>query len=471
MADERVLMDFRELSAAVGGELHTFGEPGVSGFSSVGIDSRTLAPGALFVALPGESGDGHDFLGAAFSNGAVVAMVERGKLEGALAVAGTAGKSVVAVDNTLRGLQDAARAYLEKFPGLLKIGITGSSGKTTTKEITAAVISAEKSTIASRGNYNSETGLPLSVFEVRPGHEVGVFELGMNRVGEMADLADVLKPDIALVTNVGSSHIGLIGSRRGIAEEKKAIFSRLGENGVALIPEDSEFRDFLAEGVAGRVSFHGEKSLPGFGGSRSLGLDGSEIVWEGQKIALALPGRHNVANALCAIAIAREVPVGVEAIKRGIESVRPMFGRGEITRGRATVIRDCYNSNPESLREAVAFCDEVEWPGRRVYVMGSMLELGDVSRAAHGEMGALLADSKADMVYLFGSETAAAAAVLETRGSVRFLHTCDMDALFREVDCGTEDGDLVLLKGSRGCALERLCPAFEGGRKHVSGNI
>jgi len=148
-----------------------------------------------------------------------------------------------------------------------------------------------------------------------------------------------------------------------------------------------------------------------------------------------------------------------------------MFGRGEITRGRATVIRDCYNSNPESLREAVAFCDEVEWPGRRVYVMGSMLELGDVSRAAHGEMGALLADSKADMVYLFGNETAAAAAVLETRGSVRFFHTCDMDALFREVDCGTEDGDLVLLKGSRGCALERLCPAFEGGRKHVSGNI
>ncbi|MCL2609067.1 MAG: Mur ligase family protein, partial [Treponema sp.] len=216
-----VLMDFHELSVAVGGELYVFRDSGVSGFSSVGIDSRTTVPGSLFVALPGESSDGHDFLEAAFSNGAVIAMVERGKLDAALEIAKAAGKAVVAVGDTLRGLQDAARAYLEKFPGLLKIGITGSSGKTTTKEITAAIISTERNTVASRGNYNSETGLPLSVFEVRPEHEVGVFELGMNRVGEMADLAAVLRPDIALVTNTGSSHIGLIGSRRGIAEEKK----------------------------------------------------------------------------------------------------------------------------------------------------------------------------------------------------------------------------------------------------------
>ena len=471
MTSEFVLMDFHELSVAVGGELYVFRDSGVSGFSSVGIDSRTIVPGSLFVALPGESSDGHDFLEAAFSNGAVIAMVERGKLDAALEIAKAAGKAVVAVGDTLRGLQDAARAYLEKFPGLLKIGITGSSGKTTTKEITAAIISTERNTVASRGNYNSETGLPLSVFEVRPEHEVGVFELGMNRVGEMADLAAVLRPDIALVTNTGSSHIGLIGSRRGIAEEKKAIFSRLGENGLAIIPGDSEFRDFMAEGVAGRVSFHGEKSLPGFGGAKSLGLDGSEIVWEGQKIAFALPGRHNVANALCAIAIACEVPVGIAAIKKGLESVRPMFGRGEVMRGRATVIRDCYNSNPESLEGAVGFCDDVDWPGRRIYVIGSMLELGEISRAAHNCMGRLLANSKADMVYLFGEETASAVAVLEAKGTVKFLHTCDMDELIREVDAGKKDGDLVLLKGSRGCALERLCPIFEGGGGYVSGNI
>jgi len=459
-----MLMGFAELSRAVGGDLHSFGDSADSGFSSVGIDSRTVAEGALFVALPGEICDGHAFVEAAFSKGAAAALVERGKCAALAGTAKAMGKTLIAVDDTLKGLQDAAAAYLGRFQDLVKIGITGSSGKTTTKEIAAAIIGAEKNTIASRGNYNSDTGLPLSVFNVRACHEVGVFEMGMNRKGEMAGLAAVLKPDIALITNIGSAHIGLIGSRQGIAEEKKDIFSRLGEKGVALVPEDSDFRDFLAEGVRGRVSFYGEKSFAEFGGAKGLGLDGSEIVWEGQAMRFALPGRHNLANALSAIAIAREVPVGTEAIRRGLESVQPMFGRGEILRGRATVIRDCYNSNPESLDEAVGFCDGVEWPGRRVYVIGEMLELGDVSRKAHEDAGKLLAESKADVVYLFGEETAATAAVLESRVSKgaaesgpRFFHTRDMDELIRVADAEIREGDMVLLKGSRGCALERLC--------------
>ena len=476
MANDSYLMSLAELSRAAGGDLHSFigggAADGASGFSSVSIDSRAVAEGALFVALPGEAVDGHAFVEAAFSKGAVAALVERGKREALAPVAKAHGKALVAVDDTLKGLQDAAMAYLEKFPGLLKIGITGSSGKTTTKEIAAAIIGAEKCAVASQGNYNSDTGLPLSVFSVRACHEVGVFEMGMNRKGEMAGLAAVLKPDIALITNIGSAHIGILGSRQAIAEEKKAIFSQLGESGVALVPEDSDFRDFLAEGVRGRVSFYGEKSLAEFGGARDLGLDGSEIAWGGEGMPFALPGRHNLANAISAIAIAREVPVGAGAIRRGLGSVKPMFGRGEILRGKATVIRDCYNSNPESLGEAVAFCDSVEWPGRRVYVIGEMLELGETSRKSHEDAGRLLAESKADMVYLFGRETSACAPALESRASGSgFFHTCDMDELARELGSYAREGDLVLLKGSRGCALERLCEIFEGGGAGVSGNI
>jgi UDP-N-acetylmuramoyl-tripeptide--D-alanyl-D-alanine ligase len=180
-------------------------------------------------------------------------------------------------------------------------------------------------------------------------------------------------------------------------------------------------------------------------------LEGSEIVWAGQRIRFALPGKHNLANALAAIAIAKEVPVSAGSIRQGLESARPMFGRGEIIRGRATVIRDCYNASPESVAEALRFCEGLEWQGRRVYVIGEMLELGEDSRQAHEGIGRILVESKADMVFLYGKEAAAAAGE-----SGRFFHTCDMGELSRALDSYIRDGDLILLKGSRGCALERL---------------
>ncbi|MDR1857889.1 MAG: UDP-N-acetylmuramoyl-tripeptide--D-alanyl-D-alanine ligase, partial [Treponema sp.] len=372
-----LLLEFSELSRSLGADLHSCGDGApVVGFSSVSIDSRTVQEGSLFVALVGTVCDGHGFVEAAFKGGAVAALVKRHSIDAfnLLTVARQYGKTLIAVDDTLRGLQDAAKLYLKKFPRLLKIGITGSSGKTTTKEIAAAIIGAEKSVVMNPGNYNSETGLPLAVFAVRDCHEVGVFEMGMNRQGEIADLASVLEPCVALVTNVGTAHIGILGSIEAIAKEKKEIFSHFNEDCVALIPEDSGFRDYLAEGVKGRVSFYGEKSFAEFGGVRGMGLDGSEIIWDGQRIRFALPGRHSLADALAAIAIAREVPVGTAAIRQGLESVSPLFGRGEILRGRATVIRDCYNSNPESLAEALQFCESLDWQGRRVYVIGDMLE-------------------------------------------------------------------------------------------------
>jgi UDP-N-acetylmuramoyl-tripeptide--D-alanyl-D-alanine ligase len=457
-------MDFAGLSRSLGCRHISCGGGQTGGFTSVSIDSRDIQEGALFVALSGTVNDGHRFVEAAFRAGAAGAMVEQARLE-SFRLAETArsmGKDLLVVGDTLRGLQDAAGAYLARFPGLLKIGITGSSGKTTTKEITAAIIGAEKNTVMNRGNLNSETGLPLSVFAVRSGHEAGVFELGMNRKGEIAELAAVLKPNIALITNIGSAHIGILGSKQAIAEEKKNIFSQFTDDCVALIPADDEYAAFLAAGLRGKICFYGADSLPAFAGTCSLGLQGSEIRWAGERIHFALPGRHNLADALAAIAIAGEVPVSPGAVKRGIESITPLFGRGEILRGRTTVIRDCYNSNPESLERAMEFCDSLDWSGRRVYVLGDMLELGANSRAAHREMGRRLAGSRADMAFLYGAECEAAAETLGIKPEIPFFHTRDMDRLSAALDRYVQTGDLVLLKGSRGCLLEQLSDMLTG---------
>jgi len=450
------LMGLSELSLCLGGQLLSFGKnQREAGFSSVTVDSRAAPEGSLFVALSGSNCDGHSFVEAAFKNGAAAAIVERQKLEifKLPEIAGRLGKTLIAVDNSLEGLQKAAGAYLKKFPGLLKIAITGSSGKTTTKEITAKIIGIEKRVKMNPGNFNSEIGLPLSVFNLRPGDEVGVFEMGMNRAGEIAELASVLNPDIALITNIGSSHIGILGSMDAIAKEKKNIFSEFNGNGVALIPADSPYRDYLAQGVRGRVSFYGAGSFAEFGGVRELGIDGSEIIWDGKQVRFALPGKHNLANAFAAIAIAREIPVGSNAVRLGLESVKPLFGRGEIIRGKATVIQDCYNSNPESLAVALEFCESLDWPGRRAYIIGDMLELGADSEKAHEEIGHLLSGSRADMIFLYGKETEAA---VKTLGGRRFFHTCSISDLTAAVDGYIQEGDLVLLKGSRGCALERV---------------
>jgi UDP-N-acetylmuramoyl-tripeptide--D-alanyl-D-alanine ligase len=283
---------------------------------------------------------------------------------------------------------------------------------------------------------------------------VGIFELGMNRRGEIGELARILKPAIALITNIGTAHIGILGSKAAILEEKKAIFSEFTGTELALIPADETCGGELAEGIRGRIFFYGAASYPELGEVRDLGLEGMELIWGGRKVRFGLTGKHNLRNALAAIAIARAIPVGSAAIREGLVSVKPLFGRSEILRGAVTVIRDCYNANPESAAAAISFCDDLEWPGRKLYVIGSMLELGDSSVSAHRAMGALLAASRADRIFLYGAETEETLAALE--GVPGVFHTNAMEALAGELEGCLRPGDLVLLKGSRGCALERL---------------
>jgi UDP-N-acetylmuramoyl-tripeptide--D-alanyl-D-alanine ligase len=452
-----LLMDHRRAARSLGAVLLPAGAEG--GFKSVAVDSRKVQPGALFVALRGLASDGHRFLDQAFKAGAAAALVTRAGMEkagfdGEAAVSG--GAVLIEVDDTLKGLQNLAAAYLEQFPRLLRIGITGSSGKTTTKEIAAKMIGGEKKVIMNEGNLNSETGLPIAAFGVRGCHEVGIFEAGMNRRGEIGELAAVLKPHIALITNIGSAHIGLLGSLENIAAEKKEIFSRFTGKETALIPEDDPFRDYLARDVRGRIVFYGKKSLEASGVTlRDRGLAGTEFNWEGVPAAFGLPGKHNAENAAAAAVLAKSAGIGADAIRAGLAAATSLFGRGEILGGKTTVIRDCYNANPDSMERALAFCDGLEWKGRRVYILGQMLELGEYSRAAHERVGELLAASRADSVLLYGEEMEAAARVLAEKGAACF-YTGEMAELKKEAARTVQAGDLVLLKGSRGCALEEL---------------
>jgi UDP-N-acetylmuramoyl-tripeptide--D-alanyl-D-alanine ligase len=433
-------------------------------FSSVAIDSRAVKNGALFFALTGSSNDGHNFVNSAFNSGASGAVVASSKLEqfDLINTAKKAGKDLIVVENTLKGLQDAARVYLEKFPNLKRVGITGSSGKTTTKEITAAIISCEKNTVMNKGNLNSETGLPLSVFEVRANHEVGVFELGMNRPNEILEITEVLKPNISAITNIGSAHIEYFGSKSKIVDEKKCIFNFLKDGDIALVPENDEYAQELADGVTGKVKFFSMNNFKEFEGSRSLGLEGTEIIWAGEKVHFALPGKHNLDDALAAIAIAKEIPVSDKAIIRGLGSVKPLFGRLEILNGkRTTVIRDCYNANPESTAKSIDFCDSLEWAGRKIYVIADMLELGDCSAIEHEKLGFHLSVSSAKKVFLFGEKIKAAAHCMEEHGKPYF-YSNEINELTDAIDSYVNKGDLVLLKGSRGCALERLTEMLTG---------
>ena len=457
-------MTVDELAKAVSGTILCNYSP-LNGFSSVVTDSRNVLPGSLFVPLMGEFRDGHTFINKALELGSSVIFVDAAHGEGSASLFCTLGKQYsacfIVVQNTLRALQDAALAYLEKFPKLLKIGITGSSGKTTTKEITGAIFARKYRVVMNEGNLNSETGLPLSVFKVRQEHEVGIFELGMNRRGEIAEIARVLSPSLALITNVGTAHIGILGTQQAIAEEKKEIFSNFNSACVGFVPEDDEWKSFLCDTKSGSVRTFGRQSISGFSGAEDRGIDGTLIHYKGLDIRFPLPGPYNLKNALAAIALACHAGIGPDDIKAGIESVQPLFGRAEIIRGDVTIMLDCYNANPDSMESAIDFCKDLSWCGRKVFALGSMLELGEESASAHRRICSCARDANPDLVFLFGQEMVDAGATTDW-GSIPVQFHTDIDKLSEALARAVHAGDFVFIKGSRGMALERVCPALTG---------
>jgi UDP-N-acetylmuramoyl-tripeptide--D-alanyl-D-alanine ligase len=444
------------------------GDPGVA-VRSVVVDSRLVKPGSLFVALPGERSDGHDFIEKALASGAgcILASMDRRAQMESLVTPSTgrpsSGRAFLFVENTLDALQRLAREHRLRHPRARRIGITGSSGKTTTKECVAAILGRCMRIVVSPGNLNSDIGLPLSMFALDESHEAAIFEMGMNRAGEMGELAWIFEPDLALVTTVGTAHIGILGSRDAIAREKKMIFAHFSGSQRGFVPESEDYTAFLAEGVDGRVETFGTASTPGFLSASSLGLRGWQIAWKDRLIHFPLPGRHNLSNALGAVSISLAAGASTDAIVEGLEAVKPLFGRSELVEGEITLVRDCYNANPESIAAALDACDEDPSPARRIYVLGSMLELGSESLKAHQAMGRRAAGSKAGALFFAGSEAEDAAQAAREAGFSGPIHSSPTaHGLSETLRSAVAPGDLVLLKASRGVGLECLVPVLPG---------
>ena len=460
---ECILMYLEELAESTGGKI-IFDFTAMHGFLSVVTDSRNVRPNSLFVPLRGESRDGHLYIEEALKNGACCFFCDYKFLEEkknknhVKALCEKYYACCIAVTDNLKALQAAAKRYLAQFSGLYKVGITGSCGKTTTKEILVSIFSQKYKTVYSEGNLNSETGLPLSVFSVRPEHEVGIFELGMNRKGEIAEITDVLLPNAAIITNIGTAHIGILGSKQAIAEEKKQIFSKFTDGDIGFVSE-CEYTDFLKNVPHGNIFVYSKENLPSIKEVEDKGFNGTKITYKGESILFPLPGRHNMQNVFACIALAEKKGFTSSEIKIGLETVHPLFGRSQIVRGFITCFMDCYNANPESVNEAVEFCNSVKTDGLKHYVLGSMLELGKESAESHKEICRKALTSSADFVYLFGDEFAQAFDDLPEGKSEKPVFVCrteEFDRLESELKENLSGGDFVLLKGSRGLALERL---------------
>ena len=474
MASES-LLSLDEIISAVSGRLYEKDvcKKNVFYFNNVATDSRKVCENTLFVPLIGEKQDGHKYILQSVEKGASVVFASEKSF---LALpenernASAEKAYVIFVDNTLTALQKAAEKYVSKFENLIKIGITGSNGKTTTKEIAVSVFSKKYNVVATEGNFNSETGLPLSVFRIRKEHEVGIFEMGMNRVNEIGEIASVLKPDLALITNIGTAHIGILGSKQNIAAEKQKIFSYFSDNGVGFVPEDDEFADFLCAVKKGTVKRFGLKNQDYITNVSSAGITGTEFEFFGKHVKFNLPGEYNFKNMLGVTALALEAGVGKEEIAAGIEAVKPVYGRSCIKEGKFSIVEDFYNANAESMAESVKFYGKTGISGKKTFILGDMLELGDESKAIHERIGLLACNSGASVIAFVGTEMIyayeAAKKLCDEKKLNLILYSLSetsdesVSAFAEELAAGIENGDLVLIKGSRGMKLERFCPAL-----------
>ena len=450
-------------AALMCGEPAVSSGPGGKEISSVVVDSREVRKGSLFVALEGERSDGHNYIMQAVERGAVCIIADR-KKSGMYKEPEIADRAaVIRTDNPLASLQKLAGAYADRFSSLVRIGITGSSGKTTTKEIMASIFSLSAATVYTKGNLNSEIGLPLSMFSIREEHKYGIFEMGINFKGEMDILAGIYKPEYAVITNIGTAHIGPLGSEKGIAEEKSGIFSYFTDRSMGFLPEKDRNLDYLTSSCGGRYVLFGENQDSLVTGAEDLGIEGWLITCGGEKVKFSLPGRHNLENLYAAVKVAEYFRVDPVVIRRGIEAVSALPGRSRIISSDVTIIEDSYNANGDSLLRAMEYLEGLSWEGRKIAVLGSMKELGELSEEIHAGVGGRVAYMGMDAVFFFGEEMEAAyQAVRDSGSSMSCFYFIDYRKLEEALSDYVKTGDIVLLKGSRSMGLERLVGKLKG---------
>ena len=429
------------------------------------IDSRQVESGYLFVAIPGEKVDGHKFIPDVFAKGAAAVLSEQ-QLED------PAGPYIL-VESTTKALRDLAE-YYRKSLDIKVVGITGSVGKTSTKEMIASVLSEKYRVLKTEGNYNNEIGRPLTIFKIRAEHEVAVLEMGISEFGEMHRLATMANPDICVITNIGLCHLENLKTRDGILKAKTESFAHLKKDGIAILNGDDDKLSTIRQvgdkepvfyGMEEKMEYREDAKKSVYAtGVENLGLYGMQArihTPEGERdVRIPIPGEHNVYNALAATAVGLSLGLSLDQISSGILKAKTIGGRTNLLNtGSMTVIDDCYNANPVSMKASIDVLATAE--GRKIAVLGDMGELGENEKKLHYEVGEYLAKKEIDVLFCAGelSEEIAKAAQKESK-------TCEVyyfktrDALLEQLLPFLKKGDTVLVKASHFMEYPKIVKAL-----------
>lgn len=433
-------------------------------FADVSTDTREQQTGKLFIPLQGPRFDGHSFIAAAVRSGAAGLLIREGEEYRLSKIEGVEALTVISVRDTLAALGDVAHFWRKKF-SIPVVCITGSAGKTTTKEMTAQILGQIKNTLQTEGNFNNLVGLPLTLLRLRAAHEVAILEMGTNVPGEIGRLSRLAAPDVGLITNIGPAHLEGLKSVALVKEEKGELFRQLAESGTAVVNVDDEAVRELAARRSGRLvtyGLHGKAdvaaeeatiSRQGLSFTLSIGSDKG-------KVEMAAAGTHNLMNALAAAAISRALSIPLEVIRRGLQSFKPVPGRMEIIplKNGGFLIDDSYNANPVSVREALMTFQKLRADCRGTVILGDMLELGEQAEAWHEEIGGLLASTGVDRLFLRGAFARMTAAGAQKKGlsPARIFFPSAPEDVVADLSSTWQEGDWLLVKGSRAMKMEEI---------------
>ena len=458
------------ISRVTGGIYHGPAEFLEKEVTSITTDSRKAEQGCLFVAIVGERVDAHKYIPQVMEAGALCSISEK-ELPGAAF-------PYIQVESSLKAVKDIARFYREEL-GIPVVGITGSVGKTSTKEVIASVLSEKYRTLKTLGNFNNELGLPLTIFRLREEDEIAVLEMGISDFGEMSRLTDIAKPDTCVITNIGTCHLENLGDRDGVLRAKTEIFSGMRAGGsVVLNGDDDKLILLRAACMTGDEksadicrTLHERNLHPVFFGlapdkdlwadeMESHGLKGiSCCIHYGDssfRVNIPMPGRHMVYNALAATAVGRLYHLSDEEIKSGIENLKPLSGRfNMIETEHYLIVDDCYNANPMSMKASLDILKDAE--GRKVAILGDMGELGENEAALHAEVGHHAAGTDVDLVICTGALSRHMAdAIRQDKPSMHVIYEPDRDSLLSHLADYVQEGDTILVKASRFMKFEEV---------------
>ena len=428
--------------------------------SGISTDSRTLKKGDAFFALKGGNYDGHKFLQQVFEKGASLAVVDETWFKKGRDL--FKDNPMLIVKDTTKALGAFANYHRSKF-NIPVIAIAGSNGKTTTKDMIAAVLSEKYKVLKTEGNLNNHIGVPLMIFKMDNETEIAVIEIGTNHPGEIAYLCDILNPNYGLITNIGKEHLEFFGNLEGVRKEESSLFDYLSKySGVVFMNSNDEMvkkslpniKKKISYGFSGKVDYKGVINPDG-----NNGLNELQLIRKGKNLLtlkLALPGKHNMTNALAAAVVGLEFGINKTCIKEALMNFKPSFGRMELLElNGIKVIKDCYNSNPDSLKSGLETLAQMKSKGKKFVVLGDMLEVGDRSQEEHRLAGEIIKRLGFEYIFLYGNESKYTFKELENAGKYcKYYH--DKFTLSKDLKGLIKEGDLIFVKGSRGMQMETV---------------